>query len=345
MAMAATSAALAPVFLSISRIAAASAFIWSPWDCVAWFGSSRLRCSGYCADAVAMDPLRLSTRVTRTLSVPKSTPATVVMQRAPCQMLSDFVQQSTTLIHRIQPLAKFGFPSLRMPDCRLLSRARKHVANGRVELLRGHVFDDSGIADANGKDEPPHPADVFLVAGCSGDDLRRAQLVRRKRSVGINEILKPRPLRTAYRSATARYFECRNHAPADGFAMQHGAIARDTLDGVAYGVAEIQDHAQSGFALVLPNHFRFHADRRSDYTLQRSWVAGQHFGGVPLHEAHEQPVADDAGFHAFHQPRAQLAIRQRSQDGDVRKDGAGLMKAAHHIFAFRQIHAGFAADT
>src|SRR3569623_617014 len=56
-----------------------SAAIWSACDCVAKSGSSRLRCNGYDADAVPTGPHSLSTNVTRTLNVPKSTPATTAI--------------------------------------------------------------------------------------------------------------------------------------------------------------------------------------------------------------------------------------------------------------------------
>src|SRR5947207_13776350 len=51
----------------------------SSCDCVAYSGSSRSRWSGYSGRAVASSPRSLSTRETRTLRVPKSTPATIAM--------------------------------------------------------------------------------------------------------------------------------------------------------------------------------------------------------------------------------------------------------------------------
>src|SRR5437016_8230475 len=53
--------------------------MWSACDCVANSGSSRLRCRGYSATAEASKPRSLSTSETRTLKVPKSTPATTAM--------------------------------------------------------------------------------------------------------------------------------------------------------------------------------------------------------------------------------------------------------------------------
>src|SRR5207245_2262157 len=53
--------------------------MWSACDCVANSGSSRLRCRGYSATAEASKPRSLSTSETRTLKVPKSTPATTAI--------------------------------------------------------------------------------------------------------------------------------------------------------------------------------------------------------------------------------------------------------------------------
>src|SRR6266705_3232746 len=53
--------------------------MWSACDCVANSGSSRLRCRGYSATTEASKPRSLSTSETRTLKVPKSTPATTAI--------------------------------------------------------------------------------------------------------------------------------------------------------------------------------------------------------------------------------------------------------------------------
>src|ERR1035438_9485133 len=54
--------------------------MWSAWLCVAWSGSSFLRSSGYSAAPAPRRPWTLSKTETRTLSVPKSTPATMLMR-------------------------------------------------------------------------------------------------------------------------------------------------------------------------------------------------------------------------------------------------------------------------
>src|ERR1044071_6851925 len=66
-----------PACFTAERMALASARIWSSCDCVAYSGSSRLRCSGYSETAEPSMPRSPSTMETRTLNVPKSTPATI----------------------------------------------------------------------------------------------------------------------------------------------------------------------------------------------------------------------------------------------------------------------------
>ena len=83
-AIAATRCPSTPVSASTRRVASTSASIWSLCRCVANSGSSRRRRSGYSADAVPSRPRSLSSSVTRTLSVPKSTPAAIMFLDPGC---------------------------------------------------------------------------------------------------------------------------------------------------------------------------------------------------------------------------------------------------------------------
>src|SRR5205823_4140967 len=65
-----------PEFSMARRVANASAFMWSAWLWVAWSGSSFLRWRGYSPTPAPRRPLTESKIETRTLRVPKSTPAT-----------------------------------------------------------------------------------------------------------------------------------------------------------------------------------------------------------------------------------------------------------------------------
>ena len=74
-------------------------------------------------------------------------------------------------------------------------------------------------------------------------------------------------------------------ADGDGLAVQVFSVARNILDGVADGVAEIQNGAQAGFRFILAH------DVGLDFAAARHHF-GKHFG-VPLQEARE--IAFEAG--------------------------------------------------
>ena len=54
------------------------------------------------------------------------------------------------------------------------------------------------------------------------------------------------------------------HAPGDGFAVEELLVVGGGLDGVADGVAEVEDHAQAGFFFVLADDVGFDADAGGD---------------------------------------------------------------------------------
>ena len=54
------------------------------------------------------------------------------------------------------------------------------------------------------------------------------------------------------------------HAPGDCFAVQQLLVFRGGFDGVAQRVAEVEQHAQAGFALVGGDDFGLDADAGGD---------------------------------------------------------------------------------
>ena len=54
------------------------------------------------------------------------------------------------------------------------------------------------------------------------------------------------------------------HAPGDGFAVQELRVVGGGFDGVAEGVAEVEDHAEAGFALVGGDDVGLDADAGGD---------------------------------------------------------------------------------
>ena len=54
------------------------------------------------------------------------------------------------------------------------------------------------------------------------------------------------------------------HAPGDGFAVEELLVVGGGFDGVAEGVAEVEEHAEAGFALVGGDDVGLHADAGGD---------------------------------------------------------------------------------
>ena len=57
-------------------------------------------------------------------------------------------------------------------------------------------------------------------------------------------------------AAVERDVEGGDRAPGDGFAVEELAVVGGGLDGVADGVAEVEDHAEAGFLFVLARRRR-----------------------------------------------------------------------------------------
>jgi len=160
----------------------------------------------------------------------------------------------------------------------------------------------------------------------------------------VDEVFQALKLAGGDRAALTRDRESGDHAPADGFAMQQEFIAGGLLEGVAYRVAEIEDHAQAVFALVAVHHAGLDADGRGDHFLEGLGVAGQDRIGILFQEADQGAVADDAGLDALHEAGAELTLGQSAENRDVGEDPEGMVETPDQVFALRQVDTGFAAD-
>ena len=134
------------------------------------------------------------------------------------------------------------------------------------------------------------------------------------------------------------------HSPGDGFAVEETLVAGGGFDGVAEGVAVVEDHAQAGFAFVDSDDAGFHPDRCGNDAFERSGIAGEDSCGILFHEAEERGIADDASFDGLEKAGAQLAVGEGLQDVDIGEDGSGVVEAADEVFACGEVDAGFAAD-
>ena len=116
-----------------------------------------------------------------------------------------------------------------------------------------------------------------------------------------------------------------DHPPGDGLAMQQLLIAGRCFNGVAEGMAVVENHAQPVFHLVDTDDFGLHAHRAGNDVFDGFWIAREDRLDIALHEGEELRVPDDSRLDAFEESGAQFAgcsvcrtsypRRQRVDDG------------------------------
>jgi hypothetical protein len=106
------------------------------------------------------------------------------------------------------------------------------------------------------------------------------------------------------------------------------AVAEPGLDGVAEGVAEVQQRALAGLALVGGDHLGLVAAGALDGLRQRGAVAGQQrLHVLASSQSKEGRVADQPVLDHLGQPGGQLALRQGAQRVGVAMTARGWWKA------------------
>ena len=130
----------------------------------------------------------------------------------------------------------------------------------------------------------------------------------------------------------------RDHADRDGLTVREVDIISELFCGVADGVAEIQDHAQTGVVLVDGDDVALDPDAFADDALDVLFVVGRghHIEDFPVGDV---AVLDDLG-HAV----GKGLIGQGGENRWVDEHETGLVECADEVFALGHIHAGLAAD-
>ena len=126
--------------------------------------------------------------------------------------------------------------------------------------------------------------------------------------------------------------------------MQPLPVTQTGFDGVAKGVAKVQNSAQARFALVLRHHVGFDLAAALDRMGQRHRVTGQQriqVGRDPVQKAQVcyRAILDDLG-----QAGAEFALGQGAQYLQVAHHQLRLVEGAYHVFAQRVVDAGLATD-
>ena len=123
--------------------------------------------------------------------------------------------------------------------------------------------------------------------------------------------------------------------------MQPVAVAHLGFDGMAEGVAEIEQGSDALFFFVLLNDVRLHLAAMAD-GIGESGLLLLHNAGHGLFEPSEKiNVAEQGVFDDFGKPRGKFTRRKGLQGSGIGNDGLGLVKRADHVFAEEMVDTGF----
>ena len=131
---------------------------------------------------------------------------------------------------------------------------------GGEEFSFGYVADDFCGADPCGQDEGAGAAAVLFVACGEGYELSGGGFEGRERAVAEDELGDAVSIFCSDRVAGAGYVEGGDAAPGYGFAVEKLLVVGGGFDGMADGVAEVEDHAEAGLFFVLCHDVGFDAD-------------------------------------------------------------------------------------
>ncbi len=125
---------------------------------------------------------------------------------------------------------------------------------------------------------------------------------------------------------------------------QRVAVARERFQRVAERVAEIEQRAGAGLALIGRDQGSLGAAARHDRVLPGRVVARQQGRAVRLEPGEQRRLVDQPVFDHLGIARAQLPRRQALQDVGVRQHEPRLMEAADQVLALARVDPGLAAD-
>ena len=138
-------------------------------------------------------------------------------------------------------------------------------------------------------------APVLFIAGAPGDQIRGRSPKARQRSKREDQVGHPGELAGGNRAPSEGEMQCGDRAPADCLAMQQPGVAGGGLDGVAQGVAKVEQHPRALLALVFGDDGSLDGDRANDRSPERGSIAPEHGSRGAFEQNEEAPVADDRG--------------------------------------------------
>src|ERR1700749_3574589 len=106
---------------------------------------------------------------------------------------------------------------------------------------------------------------------------------------------------------------------------------------MAYGMAKIQNHTETRFALVDTDNIGLHFDGGRNHIFQRFAISLQNCGRIVFHETKKPRIADHACLDALKKSSTQLAVRKSPQQIDIGEDGARMVEATDQVFSGSEV--------
>ena len=155
-----------------------------------------------------------------------------------------------------------------------------------------HIFRDTLIPDHftnfSGEDKFDFAAGDLFVEAHRVEQFpspRSVQADLHRQAGALEKIFNPRRVAPRQAEKLARHFCRRDLADGNRLAVQKFAVAGNVFNGVADGVAEIQDRAQSAFGFILADDFRLDFAAARNDRGERFWFAFEQLRQVAFKSA------------------------------------------------------------
>src|SRR6266568_4490810 len=225
--------------------------------------------------------------------------------------------------------------------------AKRGFVQGPLDRRRRHLYTPADLADVFSEHELDFTSLDFLVEAQGRQEPgapRTPQLDARGQARGREEL--PDPFHVTGREAGEFGGKVGGDDLADGnrFAVEIFSVAGDGLDGMANGVAEVQNFAQPGLGFVLADDLCLDGTAAFDHDLQQFGIEFEQLGQLPFEQLEQGRIVNDSVLDDLGKAGPELPRGQGAESVQVAQNQPRLMKGADEVLAGRNIHADFAAD-
>jgi hypothetical protein len=126
--------------------------------------------------------------------------------------------------------------------------------------------------------------------------------------------------------------------------VREAAIARDGLERVAEGVAQVEQAPRAGFALVARDDPGLHPHRGCDRVLEQLRTPGRDVRGRLREPREERAIRQHRALQDLVGAAAELPLWQRREQLGVGDHGARLVERAHQVLGAGVVDADLASD-